>query len=72
MERKRIKGRFAAEDKGGVVRKQTAVPAEAPHQASPQPAAAKSRSLVGLLLDKWKRSRTAGNHFAAASTHAAD
>lgn len=63
MERKRVKGRFVAEDKtdkGGVVKKQIAEPApeSAPgqHQAvSPGPA----KSLVGTLLDKWKqRSRT--------------
>lgn len=79
MERKRVKGRFVAEnkdDKGGVVKKPIAAPTASsqpnPHQVSPQNAAAKPRSLVGLLLDKWKRSRTAGNDFAAASTHAAD
>jgi hypothetical protein len=65
MERKRVKGRFVAEDKGGVVKKQIAAPTE-----DPQPPAAKPRSLVGLLLHKWKRSRSGGKDFAA--THAAD
>jgi hypothetical protein len=72
MERKRVKGRFVAEDKGGVVTRQIAAPTASPHQTSPQSSAAKTRSLVGLLLDKWKRSRTGGKDFAATSTHAAD
>ncbi|MDW5265715.1 MULTISPECIES: hypothetical protein [Acidobacteriaceae] len=58
MERKRVKGRFVAEDKGGVVRKEVAAPEANPHQASQQNPATPSRakSLVGLLLNKWKRS----------------
>jgi len=56
MERKRIKGRFAAEDKGGVVKKQVAAPATEQHQAAPQ---SRAKTLVGSLLDKWKqRSRS--------------
>jgi len=72
MERKRIKGRFAPEDKGGVVKKQIAAPAASSHQASPQSSARRTRSLVGLLLDKWKRARSGGNSLNAASTQAAD
>ena len=53
MERKRIAGRFAAEDKGGVVKKQPA----------PQ---SRAKSLVGLLLDKWKQKAC------GAAPHAAD
>ncbi len=61
MERKRIKGRFAAEDKGGVVTKQIAAPEPEQHQAAPHHAVPQSRAkaLVGSLLDKWKqRSRS--------------
>lgn len=62
MERKRIKGRFAAEDKGGVVKKEVAAPATEQHQAAPQQQAApqgRAKALVGSLLDKWKqRSRS--------------
>jgi hypothetical protein len=56
MERKRIKGRFAAEDKGGVVKKQIAAPTADSQQATPQ---SRAKLLVGSLLDKWKqRSRS--------------
>lgn len=55
MERKRIKGRFAAEDKGGVVKKQIAAPEAEQHHAAPS----RAKALVGSLLDKWKqRSRS--------------
>jgi hypothetical protein len=61
MERKRIKGRFAAEDKtdkGGVVKNQATAPAA--EQAAPPN---RAKSLVGSLLDKWKqRSRTNAAH----------
>jgi hypothetical protein len=59
MERKRIKGRFAAEDKtdkGGVVKNQATAPTAEQHQAAPPN---RAKSLVGSLLDKWKqRSRS--------------
>jgi hypothetical protein len=56
MERKRIKGRFAAEDKGGVATKQIAAPEPNRNQAAPPN---RAKSLVGSLLDRWKqRSRT--------------
>lgn len=61
MERKRVKGRFVAEDKGGVVKKQVAAPAPS-----------RPRSLVRLLLDKWKRSRTGGKNLNATSTQTAN
>jgi len=64
MERKRIKGRFAPEDKGGAVKKQIA----APHQTPPN----RPRSLVALLLDKWKRSRSGGKDLKATSAQAAN
>lgn len=72
MERKRVKGRFVAEDKGGVVKKQVVAPAASPHQTSPQSSAGGARSLVGQLLDKWKRSRSGGKDLNAASTQAAN
>lgn len=52
MERKRIKGRFAAEDKGGVVKKPVAAPATEQHQPAPR---SRAKSLVGSLLDKLKQ-----------------
>lgn len=67
MERKRIKGRFAPEDKGGVIKRNIAAPA-----ANPQAPTGRARSLVGQLLDKWKRARSGGNSLNAASAQAAD
>ena len=55
MERKRVKGRFVAEDKGGVVKDHVAAPVTE-QQAAPQ---SRAKALVGSLLDKWKqRSRS--------------
>lgn len=52
MERKRIKGRFAAEDKGGVVKKQVEAPTAEPPRAIPRH---RAESLIGSLLDRWKQ-----------------
>lgn len=72
MERKRIAGRFAAEDKGGVVKRQPASPRarktiSQPAAVSIQPAEVgqkdsspqpkgRGKNLIHLLLQSWKRS----------------
>ena len=79
MERKRIAGRFAAEDKGGVVKKR----ASQAKQGNPQPVEVvgnpapkdtprssgnRAKDFVGLLLNSLKKGR--GGEPSAASTPA--
>ena len=73
MERKRIAGRFAAEDKGGVVKKQSTAASRA-IQGNPQPVEVienlapkdtprssgnRAKDFVGLLLNSLKKGRSA-------------
>ncbi|HEV2708915.1 MAG TPA: hypothetical protein VGU67_01770 [Edaphobacter sp.] len=63
MERKRVAGRFAAEDKGGVTKKRTtAAPqpvAEALPEAASQKPKTRGRNLVRLLVDRLKKHASA-------------
>jgi len=59
MERKRIAGRFAAEDKGGIAKKRTP-PAPQPvaetlPEADPQKPMTRGKNLVRLLVDRLKK-----------------
>lgn len=56
MERKRVAGRFAAEDKGGIAKKRTPQPAAgAQPEAAPQQPKTRKKNLVRLLVDRLKK-----------------